>query len=122
MSTIEIQYCELCGDPMPTGEEMFKYHGYSGPCPKPPLVEPQAPEVEVWGIHHPQIGFRFSGPCVSTDIEDAITWANAENICDQTDKWKARKFKLSVHQPPLDAGCSHAAAQHLAIIIRSLEK
>ncbi len=42
--------CELCGDPMPTGEEMFKYHGYSGPCPKPPLVEPQAPEVEVWGI------------------------------------------------------------------------
>ncbi len=29
--------CELCGEPMPDGEEMFKYHGYSGPCPKPPL-------------------------------------------------------------------------------------
>ena len=29
--------CELCGDPMPPGEEMFKYHGYSGPCPKLPL-------------------------------------------------------------------------------------
>lgn len=28
--------CELCGEPMPEGEEMFKYHGYSGPCPKPP--------------------------------------------------------------------------------------
>lgn len=28
--------CELCGEPMPPGEEMFKYHGYSGPCPKPP--------------------------------------------------------------------------------------
>lgn len=27
--------CELCGEPMPNGEEMFKYHGYSGPCPKP---------------------------------------------------------------------------------------
>jgi hypothetical protein len=25
--------CELCGQPMPEGEEMFKYHGYSGPCP-----------------------------------------------------------------------------------------
>ena len=25
--------CELCGEPMPAGEEMFKYHGYSGPCP-----------------------------------------------------------------------------------------
>lgn len=27
--------CTLCGEPMPPGEEMFKYHGYSGPCPKP---------------------------------------------------------------------------------------
>lgn len=29
--------CEMCGEPMPEGEEMFKFHGYSGPCPKPPL-------------------------------------------------------------------------------------
>jgi hypothetical protein len=29
--------CELCGEPMPVGEEMFKFHGYSGSCPKPPL-------------------------------------------------------------------------------------
>ena len=29
----ERPYCELCGDPMPAGEEMFKFHGYSGPCP-----------------------------------------------------------------------------------------
>ena len=29
--------CELCGESMPEGEEMFKYHGHSGPCPKPPL-------------------------------------------------------------------------------------
>ncbi len=33
--------CELCGEPMPAGEEMFKFHGYSGQCPKPPL--PKAP-------------------------------------------------------------------------------
>lgn len=25
--------CDLCGKPMPEGEEMFKFHGYSGPCP-----------------------------------------------------------------------------------------
>jgi NTP pyrophosphatase (non-canonical NTP hydrolase) len=25
--------CSLCDKPMPEGEEMFKYHGYSGPCP-----------------------------------------------------------------------------------------
>lgn len=32
--------CELCGDPMPPGEEMFRFHGYSGPCPKPLLPSP----------------------------------------------------------------------------------
>lgn len=25
--------CELCGNHLPRGEEMFRYHGYSGPCP-----------------------------------------------------------------------------------------
>jgi hypothetical protein len=29
--------CGICGEPMPPGEEMFKYHGYSGDCPKPPI-------------------------------------------------------------------------------------
>ena len=32
--------CGLCGEPMPAGEEMFNYHGLSGPCPKPPLPTP----------------------------------------------------------------------------------
>jgi hypothetical protein len=27
--------CALCGEPMPPGEEMFNFHGYSGNCPKP---------------------------------------------------------------------------------------
>lgn len=31
--------CGLCGEPMPVGEEMFNFHGYSGPCPKPPLPD-----------------------------------------------------------------------------------
>ena len=30
--------CGLCGLPMPPGEEMFNYHGYSGPCPGPPKI------------------------------------------------------------------------------------
>lgn len=29
--------CELCGEPMPPNEQVFKFHGYSGPCPKPPM-------------------------------------------------------------------------------------
>lgn len=33
--------CSLCGEPMPAGEEMFTFHGYSGPCPKPPLSKPK---------------------------------------------------------------------------------
>lgn len=33
--------CTLCGEPMQPGEEMFKFHGSLGPCPKPPL--PKSP-------------------------------------------------------------------------------
>ena len=29
--------CRICGEPMPEGEQMFNFHGYSGDCPKPPL-------------------------------------------------------------------------------------
>lgn len=36
MSTKENK-CTLCGEPMPKGEEMFQYHGYSGDCPKKPI-------------------------------------------------------------------------------------
>lgn len=25
--------CAICGKPMPKGEEMFQFHGFSGPCP-----------------------------------------------------------------------------------------
>lgn len=33
--------CKICGHPMPEGEEMFHYHGYSGKCPEPPLKKVQ---------------------------------------------------------------------------------
>jgi len=46
--------CGLCGFPMPKGEEMFQYHGYSGPCPvgygesrpEPPSKEPTKTPLE----------------------------------------------------------------------------
>jgi len=44
MSTYQ-PVCDLCGEPMPLGEEMFKYHGYSGPCPKPPKPKPAPSEA-----------------------------------------------------------------------------
>jgi len=47
--------CELCGEPMPPGEQMFKFHGYSGPCPKPPLprtvMTPQAVEDQARRVY-----------------------------------------------------------------------
>ena len=42
----DINKCELCGEPMPKGEEMFKFHGYSGNCPKPPIQKPE--QKEIW--------------------------------------------------------------------------
>lgn len=38
----ELPRCEICGEPMPEGETMFKFHGFSGPCPAPPLPRPAA--------------------------------------------------------------------------------
>lgn len=29
--------CGICGEPMVEAESMFKFHGFLGPCPKPPL-------------------------------------------------------------------------------------
>lgn len=37
--------CNICGEPMPAGEEVFNFHGYSGPCPKPPLMQPHQRSV-----------------------------------------------------------------------------
>jgi hypothetical protein len=37
--------CGLCGEPMPAGEEMFKFHGLSGPCPKNHLTPDQREEL-----------------------------------------------------------------------------
>ena len=35
--------CRICGEPLPDAEEMFNYHGYSGPCPKSPIAQATAP-------------------------------------------------------------------------------
>jgi hypothetical protein len=58
--------CELCGAPMPPGEEMFKYHGYSGDCPRPPLPRPLKAGIAVddWKLpiferHLSQAGYRY---------------------------------------------------------------
>lgn len=42
-----IAKCGLCGEPMPPGEEMFNYHGHSGPCPKPPLQRASIDDLQI---------------------------------------------------------------------------
>lgn len=32
-------------------EPMFKFHGYSGPCPKPPLPKPEKHSIDLIVVH-----------------------------------------------------------------------
>ena len=66
--------CELCGEPMPDGEEMFKYHGYSGPCPKPP--KPSEPKDNVT-IHKSDIVARHCDHCGTKTMQ----LGNEGNTC-----------------------------------------
>lgn len=61
MKTEEKALCQLCGDPMPPGEEMFFYHGYSGHCPKPPLPKPAYPKnvFVTWQGHDGQPFMKY---------------------------------------------------------------
>lgn len=43
----DVAKCEICGEPMPKGEEMFKFHGYSGKCPSPPLPKPGKTQEQI---------------------------------------------------------------------------
>lgn len=45
-------HCEICGAPMPEGETMFRFHGYSGPCPLPPLPRVTSPLVDKLRARH----------------------------------------------------------------------
>ena len=71
---------------MPPGEEMFKFHGYSGPCPKPPpLPKPsemseQAAFNVVWDDYAPDgIGARTNEPrqLFLDGWTHAIAWRNS---------------------------------------------
>jgi len=59
--------CELCGLPMPEHETMFKFHGYSGPCPGPPLPKPEEP-------YHVTIQGQYDADsnCVLTEHGEAL--------------------------------------------------
>ena len=73
MSDEQAATCALCGEPMPEGEEMFKYHGYSGPCPTP--FEPKHPMSNLPDFHPARVAFdrvnevRSMGPNIRPPLD-----------------------------------------------------
>lgn len=66
--------CELCGMPMPPGEEMFKYHGNSGPCPvqSKPQHQIRVSEEKL------ELDEKISKLCSFIESESATTVSQAE--------------------------------------------
>lgn len=65
METKEKAICSICGEPMPEGEEMFNYHGFSCPCPKPPLKQEVAKN-----LHKPLVSGSL--PLSESEIDTII--------------------------------------------------
>ena len=73
--------CQLCGEPMPDGEQMFKYHGYSGPCPKPPKPKTQ--------VHAFETDEEFRA-YVDKLYEE---WRNRADATEDFDEWKVAEIR-----------------------------
>lgn len=88
--------CELCGEPLPEGEQMFKFHGYSGPCPKPPLPRP-APSPNVFATTHliDDITAKIirSGVAASADLK--VIKAAVADVLGSTGVWTKGKTEQS---------------------------
>jgi hypothetical protein len=75
--------CELCGEPMPPGEEMFKIHGFSGNCPKPPLPQPSKELLSRMGDAEDECrSVSVGGAMVDADEFTAQAQADAKTIAD----------------------------------------
>lgn len=72
--------CTICGEPMPPGEEMFNFHGYSGDCPKPPL-RPTAAERDPLRAEHQ----RLKDAVVATAMVD---YRSKERYRNGGDEWR----------------------------------
>jgi len=82
MSDNKIEVCGLCGEPMPEGEEMFNYHGYSGPCPKPSKLsdEPIRQKAERWTPQQWEKGYGSHGGITGPSASE---WHYMPGWCDK---------------------------------------
>lgn len=92
--------CQLCGEPMPKGEEMFNYHGYSGPCPKPPLPK-AAREEELRGRVFDALAearVAIVRECDGEEMaEDVEAWSTREQY--DIEQYTNAIMKLLEHKP-----------------------
>ena len=84
--------CKLCGEPMPEGEEMFNYHGYSGNCPKPPLPRPAEPEQAASEAMIEKVWEAFHG--IPNPSNDDIAEFTLEQIAQRTAELEKRVEEL----------------------------
>ena len=84
--------CELCGEPMPAGEEMFKFHGYSysGKCPKPPIEKVKR---EYWLVLDDE-GDVMHAARYELACHEHINEAINEYKVDGAEKWIVREVAL----------------------------
>ena len=87
--------CDLCGEPMPEGESMFRMHGYSGPCPAPPLPKP------------PVINWELLGRKLEADLAEAK--GTIERVRRERNEHSEWRQKLAIKLN--DAKAALAAAQ-----------
>ena len=81
--------CIICGEPMPEGEEMFKYHGYSGNCPKPPLPKSDTPRTDIAALGFARI------------LVDRETWTHTELV--DANFARQLEYELRVAQSQLES-------------------
>ena len=89
--------CELCGELMPAGETMFKFHGYSGPCPKPiksvdRKIGATAAEAAPSPVQTYVVG--MIGLAKTTDnLADAAFWRDRATRAEaERDEWKREQY------------------------------
>jgi hypothetical protein len=95
----DIAKCSLCGEPMPAGEEMFKYHGYSGSCPKPVRKNEYEPWKALGLTETEYFKMRYLEAIRQRDVavralEEIKSQANADSQIDDH-KINAAVFKLA---------------------------
>jgi hypothetical protein len=103
--------CELCGEPMPPGEEMFRYHGYSGPCPKPPIPKLEKRAREEADITYDKYSLvpSFKDSVVNAYVKGAL-WGHAQGAKDE----RERILKMLRDEEFVPCGCADLIEARLA--------